>query len=349
MKLEQGLRNEKEGVDVDVSRRRFLQNIGALLLAPSVNVVKAEYPITQAEQELRATIERVLHIQIRYTDTPALAERYAEYSKSSHIKQQYEGQSLLPDERVYHTQIIATALMVYPSAMIHRMAGECFPFVVSHNINSTNGIANEIPLAMYSGRGETARIDINATGIKQMRDQIADADTAVRRVLHHELFHRLDLMLYGEDNPMEFSIRDTEEVAQWRALQREHNGPPFFDVLPLSVRETILAQLYQSTDDLTRREIILRELHGFLGDYSREHPIEDRAEIAGLLLSDPMAVMQTAQSDALFREKVDIIKLELWHASGGIMDEEYWEVFAQGDILRIAHYVREREHVNKEE
>ena len=72
-------------------------------------------------------------------------------------------------------------------------------------------------------------------------------------------------------------------------------------------------------------------LDGFITDYSRTKPSEDRAEIAGALFADYNTLMDKVKENDLLRKKVKAIMEFYYEMSSGLMDKEYWESVNAGE------------------
>lgn len=137
----------------------------------------------------------------------------------------------------------------------------------------------------------------------------------LRRTIHHELFHLAD----NEEIEQGFSFRFgrhryglyRENIAineEWREINREgdfsgYQGELFADY---------------GVD----------EISGFAGPYGLKNAHEDRATVAELMMTEPLAAKQRGESDMILHEKMLRIARLFYERSGGRMGKRYF-----GDLM----------------
>ncbi len=129
-------------------------------------------------------------------------------------------------------------------------------------------------------------------------------------VLHHELFHRMDEVFYGQGD-FNKNINTNDEHKEWK--------------------EIIKNDIFGS---------------GYVTQYGKEDVFEDRAETASMLFVPWMQrdIMRRARHNKTLQKKVSVIKDYYWHWSGGIMDDAYWDRIREEGDGATRQYILEKEH-----
>lgn len=71
---------------------------------------------------------------------------------------------------------------------------------------------------------------------------------------------------------------------------------------------------------------------GFATPYGKASAVEDRAEVAQLLLNDYRGVLEIASKDEIFSSKLQKCKEDYYRRSQGKMNKQYWQDLADGKV-----------------
>lgn len=141
-------------------------------------------------------------------------------------------------------------------------------------------------------------------------------DATVKYILHHEAYHKSDEHISRGDSFNE----------NWRQESAKLGAPMTPDV----------------------RDVFNIRKPGFATSYGDLRPWEDRAEIAALLLTDPTRAEILAKEEPVLALKIKEVKEEYKRHSGGMMDETYWKLLAEGGIASVKEYFALREKLAEE-
>ncbi len=131
----------------------------------------------------------------------------------------------------------------------------------------------------------------------------------VQTVFHHEFFHQCD----------EYAL-DEQYNAEWL---KENGGSG-------------------DVDESSVQKFLGFRNKGFASAYGATAPEEDRAEIAGLLMSDTARMLRIAKSDPVLSKKLEKIQEIFFKKSGGLMNDEYWNVLRLGKGKQVEAYLNMR-------
>ena len=141
-------------------------------------------------------------------------------------------------------------------------------------------------------------------------------DASVKYIFHHEAYHKSDEHISHADS---FN-------ANWRQESAKLGAPMTPDV----------------------RDVFSIRKPGFATSYGDLMPWEDRAEIAALLLTDPARAESLAKEEPVLALKIKEIKEEYKRHSGGMMDETYWKLLAEGGVSSVKEYFALRKKLAEE-
>ncbi len=149
---------------------------------------------------------------------------------------------------------------------------------------------------------------------------------SLKGTLHHELFHLSDSAQIQRNiqmNIYHFSTRRSAHLIYQRMYDHE------WEKLNPQEKKAYVGQAY-FTHPLKENE---KDLEGFALPSGTIDPWEDRATIAGLLLTDPKATLEKAQRDTVFCAKLERIMAFYKERSRGKMDESYFTDLAAGKVI----------------
>ena len=149
---------------------------------------------------------------------------------------------------------------------------------------------------------------------------------SLQGTLHHELFHLSDsaqIQRNTQMNTYHFSNRRLAHLIYQRMYDHE------WEKLNPQEEKAYVGQAY-FTHPLRENE---KDLEGFALPSGTIDPWEDRATIAGVLLTDPKTTFEKAQRDMVFRAKLERIMALYKERSRGKMDESYFTDLAAGKVI----------------
>jgi hypothetical protein len=184
---------------------------------------------------------------------------------------------------------LKTALAKYPREVPH--AAGLFKVIFGANLK-----ASGIHIGGYSYPPSRALI---------LEIENGDKRAFKSRTMHHEIFHLIDRAILGQ-----FARQDPG----WLRL----NGPAFKGY-QIGDGWNWMAQQNGQPKPVADK--------GFVSPYSMSSVQEDKAEVFALLMEDPAALANMAQSDPIIRAKADRIK-QLVHQASPKMDRKFFEKLA---------------------
>lgn len=299
-----------------LSRREFLKQASVVGGAGAIGLTVGQPILETLEEAVRPEdLERELERNMK-----TLIERWNIALEFDAIDDGYKtSQELSPVERRDISSIVVDCLELYPLEYTQK-SGLRKIRAVKHYKYPTPDPAG-VTTAGYVSNDEREVMNLS-TEPAWWEDAYRDMDnfqfgwgnaSRMQAVFHHEFYHIADEHLEDED-------RFNQE---WIEMNREGGGEKYFaelDTLPEAPGT------------------------GFVSVYARSNPNEDRAEIAKILFTQP-AILTNA--DGVLQKKVDFIKNGFRMTSGGIMDEFYWKLVAEGDKQAVKQYVLMRENLKQ--
>ena len=267
-------------------------------------------------------------------------------------RQGYENKALSSKEKMSVAERIYENLQLYPDDTLKTIAAEHLQMVVEssfpqktffHRMLSFVGkraeresqlVAQIQKANKYSGMYSEPWANDSSKIV--LRTTQENGNNVPSDLIHHELFHLFDQVFYN--NIAMYRNNDGDEIEDWRTEHREEGGIAYKDNADND-------WLHDSLDDELNKKGFIKDVD--YGEYSRTNPLEDRAVIAQLLFArSPDAILygeyERAAKDPIVAKKIEKIKDDYWHWSGGIMDDAYWKLLEKGDLDGAREYVQRR-------
>jgi hypothetical protein len=289
------------------NRRNFLK----VLLAAGALAVVGSHPLKEIVEET-VTPERLEKEFGEYVEK--LKSEYSVEIDFNAIPDTRGSSSLLSlAERRDFARDIYEAVQLYPKS-----------YVATSGLKTVQGVKHlalkEAKDPLMSTRGYFAKVDPGRIVLseKNLIDYpLAEkfgwgSSELLKAVFHHEFYHQCDS-----------HIHDATYNHAWKSANMRDGA---------------------NSDSISLGEIFGMRKEGFASAYGAlGGPAEDRAEIASVLFTDPVAFESWAAQEKALRDKEEVIKKEYFEYSGGILDETYWKLRKEGDMQAVTNYLALRE------